>query len=173
MISSIADVHRGHSHRVKDAEKALVLSLVSTVPELTRKRLIEMLDIRPTTISNVVQELLEQGLISEGPPQNRGSQGRPELQLLPNFERVVAVAVRVVSRHLVASLIDFGDRILAEEERLMPDSVGDAEAIEAVLSIVSSVREQVTEDSLLVGVGLSLPGIVNSRQGRWVNSGRW
>lgn len=173
MLSSIADVHNGHTHRVKDAEKALVLSLVSTVPELTRKRLIEMLDIRPTTISNVVQELLEEGLVEQGAPQNRGSQGRPELQLLPRFTRLVAVAVRVVSRTLVASLVDFGDNTIAEESRLMPEAVGDAEAREVILEIIRTVCARAPDGSELVGVGLSLPGIVNARQGRWVNSGRW
>jgi predicted transcriptional regulator len=77
MISSIAEVHQGFKHRVKDEEKALVMSLISTSPELTRKRLIEMLDIRPTTVSNVVQELLDQGLIEEGPRRTAGARAAP------------------------------------------------------------------------------------------------
>lgn len=173
MISSIAEVHQGFKHRVKDAEKALVMSLISTTPELTRKRLIEMLDIRPTTVSNVVQELLDQGLIAEGPPQNRGSQGRPELQLLPRFSRLVAVSVRVGSRNLVAALIDFGDHVIAEETRTVPETVTESEAPATLVHIIASVRGQAPADSSFVGVGLSFPGIVNSRSGRWVNSGRW
>jgi transcriptional regulator of PTS gene len=111
--------------------------------------------------------------VVEGPPQNRGSQGRPELQLLPNFTRLLAVAVRVVSRNLVASLIDFGDNVVTEEARPMPDAVNDAEALSTILDIVASMRQRAPRGSEVIGVGLSLPGIVNAKQGRWVNSGRW
>lgn len=173
MINSIEHVHQGRKHRIKDAEKALILGRICTTPGMTRKRLVENLNLRPTTISNVVQELQEQRLVQEGEVQNPGSQGRPERELVPNYNRLVAIAVRVLSRTLIAELVNFGDQVLYREEQTLAEVADDEVAVRTFVELIQSVQGHVPPESELLGAGVSLPGIVNPHLGRWLNSSRW
>ena len=77
MLIDIESVLEDGSYRIKDKEKARIFATVCQEGLTTRKRLVEILGMRPTTVSNSIQQLVEDRLVLEQDLINSGRQGRP------------------------------------------------------------------------------------------------
>ena len=96
MLSDIASIHAGTRYRLKDREKARIYQEICLKPGLSRKSIAEIFKLRPTTVSLVVQELVHDRLVTEGSIRSPGKPGRPELTLLPNFDRWISTGWNAV-----------------------------------------------------------------------------
>ena len=67
LLASIDRVHEGAPHRVKDEEKALLYREICMGKSPTGRVLARKLDIRPSSVSEAVQELVDDGLVRETP----------------------------------------------------------------------------------------------------------
>jgi len=173
MLSDIANIHEGNRHRIKDREKALIFHSVFSGTASTRKSLAEKLTIRPTTISRVVYELLEDRILIEGERKNVGRKGRPENILLPNLNRFVAIAIYVVSREMKGVMINLGEEILSERAFYLDEHSDNDKIFQSIKTITDYLAPCKPEGSELLGVGVSLPGTVNTREMRWISAARW
>jgi predicted NBD/HSP70 family sugar kinase len=173
LLSSIDRVHEGAPHRVKDEEKALLYREICTGRLPTRQGLARRLDLRPSSVSEAVQELVDDGLVVEQQARPKGKTGRPQLILSPRADRFLAISVYVDSRELKGVLVTLREEVLAEEVRALPENAGNREVSAAVLDLLKRLRARAPEGAELAGAGLSLPGTVNSRTRTWVRVARW
>jgi predicted NBD/HSP70 family sugar kinase len=173
LLASIDRVHEGAPHRVKDEEKALLYREICTGKLPTRQGLARRLDIRPSSVSEAVQELVDDGLVLEEQARPKGKTGRPQLILSPRADRFVAISVYVDSRELKGVLVTLQEEVLAEEVRTLPESAGNREISAAVIDLLKRLRARAPAGTELAGAGLSLPGTVNSRTRTWVRVARW
>jgi transcriptional regulator of PTS gene len=174
LLASIDGVHGGTRHRVKDSEKALLYREICVNRRPTRLGLARKLDIRPSSVSEAVQELLDDGLVLErNGPGPRGRTGRPELVLAPRHDRFVAISVYVDSRELKGVLVTTAEDVLAEDVRALPQAAGNRELSAALLDLLRKLRDRAPEGAQVAGAGISLPGTVNSRTKTWVRVARW
>ncbi|TVR04226.1 MAG: ROK family protein [Spirochaetaceae bacterium] len=168
------NVHAGISHRVKDREKSNVFYSIATEPVVTRKSIVRERNMRPTTVSSVVNELIRDRLVVEGDTTSPGRKGRPETRLHPLFGRLGAVAVFVVSRQIHAVLVDIGQTVLAHRSvEVHKDSTSDHVLTEIRNLILSVLQDPCRHDIEVLGIGLSLPGNLDVRHGVWLKSTRW
>ncbi len=174
LLASIDRVHEGSPHRVKDEEKALLYREICVGRLPTRLGLARKLDIRPSSVSEAVQELLDDGLVEERNPRGaRGRTGRPQLLLAPRPDRFVAISVYVDSRELKGVLVTLQEEVLAEEVLTLPQNAGNRELSTALLDLLGRLRGRAPRGSEVAGAGLSLPGTVNGRTRTWVRVARW
>jgi len=173
MLSDIASIHAGTRYRVKDLEKARIYQEICVKPGSSRKSISEKFELRPTTVSFVVQELIHDRLVKEGRNRTPGKPGRPELTLLPNLDRFVVISIYVQSRELRGVLVNMGDQVLAEQTRLIEEQADGATFLDTCRSIVEQLSAGVAEGSELLGVGLSLVGTVNPRTKIFSFAARW
>lgn len=173
MLSDIASIHAGTRYRVKDWEKARIYQGICVQPGSSRKSIAQTFGLRPTTVSIVVQELINDGLVREGAIRTPGKPGRPELTLLADFNRCLAISIYVQSRELRGVLVNLGDQVLAEQTRLVEEQAGETAFLDTCSSIVEHLSARVPTGSELLGVALSLVGTVNPRTKLWSFAARW
>jgi transcriptional regulator of PTS gene len=173
MLSDIASIHAGTRYRVKDWEKARIYQEVCIKPGSSRKSISEKFGFRPTTVSFAVQELIQDRLVREGSIRTPGKPGRPELMLLPNFDRCVVISMYVQSRELRGVLVNMGDQVLAEQTRMVDAQADGPAFLHICLSIVQHLSAQVPPGPELLGVGLSLVGTVNPHTKLLSFAARW
>ncbi|HUX20806.1 MAG TPA: ROK family transcriptional regulator, partial [Spirochaetia bacterium] len=173
MVFPFANVHEGTRYRLKDLEKARIFQAICSAGTITRKEIAAAIGSRPTTVSNVVHQLMDDRLVIEGEVREPGKQGRPEMFLHPNYSRLVAVSICVVSREIKGALVGLDGAILAESSVELPSGAGNSDIVETISDIVFELRHQKPIDSSLMGVGISLTGSINSAEKRWMYTARW
>jgi len=173
LLASIDRVHEGVPHRVKDGEKALLYRAICAGGLPTRSGLSRECALRPTSVSQAVQELLADGLVAGRQDKPPGRSGRPEQILLHRPDRLSAISIYVDSRELKGVLVNLEESILAEQARQMPADAGNRALSGAVLGLARSLRRRVPRAGELAGASLSLVGTVNPRTATWVSAARW
>ena len=128
---------------------------------LTRRELSAAAGVSPATVSNLVGELLEQGVLVEaGAEDSDGGRPRAFLDVNPSYGCVVGVDVGETA--VLVELFDLRLQVLASHS-VPPAATGlDAElAVGQVLAGLEHVMEAagVTQDRVL-GVGVGVPGLV-------------
>jgi predicted NBD/HSP70 family sugar kinase len=173
LLSSIDRVHEGGSHRVKDREKALLYREIAVGKTPTRLALARRLSIRPSSVSEAVQELVDDGLVKETNAPLNGRLGRPQVILVARPDRYVAISAYIDSRELKAVLVTLREEVIAEEVHVLPPETGNREMTAAICDLLTRLRAGVPAGSELVGAGLSLIGTVDSHIRTWMAAARW
>lgn len=161
--------HRsGGSPQGPVASRARVLELIRAGGAASRTELAQRTGLTRTTISNVVRELLADGLIREaGTGPWTGGKRRTLLEVAPNARFAVGISIDIEAATAVVT--DLQGRALAHARR--PGAGGEpAELI--VERVVTGVRQLVAETGVswdaIVGVGVAAPGPVDLVGGRAV-----
>lgn len=148
--------------------QAILLSLLSE-DRISRVQLARMTSLSTTTITNLVTELIEQGVVvDEGSQTPEGSRGvgrpRTSLRLVPEAHYAVGIHIgiglfRVAVADLFARMIC--NKIHHFDLATHPDDVLDqmAEAIEEIIVCAEIDRRRV------IGVGVGASGLVNYQTG--------
>jgi transcriptional regulator of PTS gene len=172
MLFNYSTIHGPHAKQ-KDKQKAEIFSCIANSGPLSRRDITHTLKLRSTTVSNIVGELVADGLLREGLSKNLGRPGRPDLSLSPVFDRMSAISLFVEDRYLIGSLIDIGGRVLRQAQVYVPADGGNEICLEGVDSLIKTLFSEVPTGCELLGVGMSVVGTVNTGRGIWVNADRW
>ena len=175
MIARFTNTKALHGTSAISRNKAKIYRYIDDHPEVTRKQIGKELGIRPATVSELVAELLGQGVLREGDPVAVNRKGRREVPLTIVADRFAAIVVHVVSNRIRGTLLDMSGSVRAERK---PDLPVDTMAVNAQLedlfvALIEDLRGHVPPGTELEGVGLALPGIVDELSGVWIFSSRW
>ena len=145
--------------------RARVVAVLAEAGAVSRAELARRAALAPSTVSAVVGELADAGLVVEPAqvdPPSRSAIGRPPVLVALHRAAGVAVGIDFGKRHLGVALADLAHSVLAERRREVDadlpaaDSIAIAgQLVEEVLSEAGATREEV------VGVGMGLPGPVH------------
>ena len=138
-----------------------VLKIIRSCDLVSRVQIAGKVNLSKTTVSAIVAELLEEGLVSEvgtGLAQPVG--GRRPILLQFNNKALVAVGVEVDSRECVGVLVDLSGQPFERVTTAVVDS-----SVEAVIKQLESTAAQLCaglDRDRIVGYGIALPGLINS-----------
>jgi glucokinase-like ROK family protein len=123
-----------------------------------------------TTVSTLVGELLDAGTFVESETQSTAAGdggGRPPVLLSFARSAGVAIGVDFGKRHLRVAVADLGHTILAERvQPLDSDQPAEVGLAAAVQLVEETLDESGVTSSDVVGVGMGLPGPIDSRTGK-------
>lgn len=162
-----------HGFRQKDIEKALIYEAIVNSNGTTRKRLYQNLQTRPNNISVAVQELLDSDLIYEDNTVKNLKQGRPEILLKPNLNKLVAISMWVESNHLASAVTNLNGEKIVKNVVEIPSDISNLQFLETVINQVDLLLNHINGRQLLLGIGLSLPGVITHSNPRWIFNSRW
>lgn len=154
---------------LRAANLALVLSILEQAGSLSRADLMRQTGLSRSTVSSLVVQLLEEGVLVErldrGTPY-KGRSGRPPILLeLATLTGVVA-GVDVGHRHVRVALARPDSTIVAERSVVLDVDDSPQESMDAVATLLGELLEETGHDHADVrGVGLGIPGPVD-REGR-------
>lgn len=164
-------LHGNNIISVKEHNLQVVLLSLLQEEGLSRAGLAKNVHLSSTTITNLIAELLEQGLVTERDCQDRDSEdirpvGRPRtaICLVPDARFVIGVHVGVGTfRVALANLRDeiLVNRIARFDINADPNTV----LSEIVVCVQTVIAESEVNPDLILGVGVGLSGLVDFQTG--------
>jgi glucokinase-like ROK family protein len=162
--------HGSNINLVKLHNLQVVLLSLLYEPGLPRIQLAERTNLSNTTITNLIAELIEQGVVSESENgsanESQRSVGRPRVEIRLNPDSRYAVGVHIgigIFRVCVANLLDqiIHNRVY-EFDKQAPYST----VLEQIsTSIQNMINESGVDRSLILGVGIGASGLVDFATG--------
>lgn len=161
-------VIKGNAQQMKEYNRALVLRLIRQEGAISRTSLAKMTGLSPTTVSVITDALIAEGLVHEratGRPTLAGAGRRPILlELRPDGGFFVAVDLGVTNTSVV--LYDLASNVRARRAAPTLKGRGAGASIDLIVQFVHEcVAEAGIRRDQLAGVGLGVPGLVDSERG--------
>jgi predicted NBD/HSP70 family sugar kinase len=149
---------------LRRSNRSLLLRRLYFDGPLSRQDLIDTTTLSAASVSNVIGDLIGDGLVAEvGSVGSEG--GRPRILLRVDSPRWHAIGVDVGETRVLVELFTLDLAVLARAEYPLPDGCGDVAAV--IDRIRSGLRKVITERGVghgtIVGIGVGVPGVVEHR----------
>jgi len=142
--------HNSHFHR-----QYLILNIINHLGPISRTELINLTDYRPATVTDIIKELLDAGLIAETGNFSAGH-GRKRTLLEMNQTHLCAIGISFFSKSVIMIVSQFDGTILKQEKLpFSPDAAKDV-LIDEIIAKVQALSEEFSERKLL-GIGIGEP----------------
>ena len=146
------------SDTIRNINRQIVLNYVRERAPISRARIAQETALQRSTISIIVDELKTQGLIEEFEGQSTG--GRPPTLLRLRAADAVAIGVDLSTKNTIVATSDLAGRVLEQEE--FPTDPSSKVTLER---IIESSLKLIKKGVEIEGVGISIPGLVDSETG--------
>jgi predicted NBD/HSP70 family sugar kinase len=148
---------------MRDLNRAAVLALIGQRGPIARVTIARELALSPATVTAVTRKLTREGLVREV-DQAPSNGGRPAILLGLDAEAAHAIGLKISPDRLTAVHVNLGGEPLDYEDR--PFDATAPAAIQRLAAIVAGLMTTWNRPgSRLLGIGLGVPGIVDSQQG--------
>lgn len=139
-------------------QEALLASGPQTQAELSRST-----GLSSATVSNIVRQMSESGLVMTEPTT---SSGRRALSVRLNDTGAVAAGIDIGRRHVRVVLATLGYSIIGEDSISLPAGHSADEGMDAAAELFESVlREAEVDRDRVLGAGVGIPGPIDRRSG--------
>ncbi|HEX8105191.1 MAG TPA: ROK family transcriptional regulator [Solirubrobacteraceae bacterium] len=120
-----------------------------------------------STVSTLVAELMEAGLVVERGERGGGGAGRPPVMIALDSSAGVAIGIDFAHMSVRVAIADLASRVLGETERELDVDHGAIEALDAAAEIVDELLgEAGVERERVLGAGMGLAGPIDHARGR-------
>ncbi|RBY76293.1 ROK family transcriptional regulator [Blastococcus sp. TF02-09] len=142
-----------------------VLRLLRDEGPRSRARIAEETGLNKATVSSLVAELAERGLVTDGDVDRGGSVGRPGLLVQLDGRAVCAIGVELNVDFVAILVLDLrGDVLLQHRMALDVPALGAEGTLDEVARLVQQARAA-TAHAVPVGLTVAVPGLVRSVDG--------
>jgi predicted NBD/HSP70 family sugar kinase len=152
----LAYVELASSENARDINRDIVLEIIRSQQPVARADLARTSGLQPSTISAIVEQLINEKWVSEG-AMARPPRGRPSTLLSLNDAMVILVA-DVRPNQAIVALVDLNGRFLAREA--VPLVSEPARSVTKIMQSMESLRAAHSDRSF-EGIGISMPGRVD------------
>lgn len=150
------------SSTIRDINRQIVLNYVRDREPISRADIARVTEMQRSTVSNIVEELKEEGLIEEiGAGASTGGR-RPTLLRL-RAAGATAIGIDITPSSTTVATSDLVGRVLERED--VPNSTRPDEMAARIIECVSDFADR-DRYATIAGVGISLPGMVDPDTGR-------
>ena len=157
----------GALHQLRTANRRHVIETLRSHGSMTRSALARSTGLSRTTISTLLVELIEQGLVAEGSAEGtRRGAGRPATVVQLDPSAGAALSIDVGARHLAVAVGDLAHRVLAERWTALPAGHRAEEGMERAAELAAELlAEAGVETSAVIGVAMGLPAPISQPEG--------
>lgn len=151
------------SEVVRDINRRIVLNLIRTRQPISRADLARVSGLQRSTISLIVEQLIQENWVLEGPT-GRLPRGRRPTFLRLNDERVI-IGVDIRPVQTTVALADANGKFISQEA--MVTSPDPKVALQALIECIHRVKRS-CRGKMIEGIGISLPGRFDQSSDRLV-----
>lgn len=144
------------SEMARDINRDIVLEFIRFRQPVSRVDLSRLSGLQPSTISAIVEDLIEEGWVKEGAV-IRGGRGRPSTMLSVNDD-LVTLALDIRPNQAIVAVVDLSGRFLSHEA--ITTATDPNAAIEKLVKKMRSLCS-LHSDKKFEGIGVSIPGRVD------------
>jgi predicted NBD/HSP70 family sugar kinase len=149
---------------LKSINQQKVLRLIYTDGPISRVELSEKTGLTQQTITNIVNRLLEEDYLMETEPVS-GNSGRKPIPLVIKTDNMYAIGIEMAVTYVRGTLIDFQHNTIHEIKEQVPVYENTEHPLQYIVRIVDELLQHVPQSSQLKGIGCSIQGLVDSKQG--------
>lgn len=147
------------SNTIRDINRQIILNYVREDGPISRADIAKITALQRSTVSLIVEELLNTGLIEEIYGESSG--GRPPQLLSLRTSHAVAIGVDLSKKTTIVATTDLSGRLLEQEE--FPT---DKDFNKTIDRVIESAKHFIKKNGgSIEGIGISLPGMVESWTG--------
>jgi predicted NBD/HSP70 family sugar kinase len=155
------------SSAIRSANRSLIVDVLRVNGQATRSQLCELTGLSRATVSALVGELAERGLLVEEANAETGSTGRPVGVLSLDRSNGLGLGIDIGVRHVAVAVGDLGRNVYAERWRQAPVGHASSSGLEAVVCEVKAALHEAGADlDHLVGAVVGLAAPVSVEGGR-------
>ncbi len=166
---SLMSRHINSTRLVRTYNASTVLKTLYEHGSCSRSQLTELTGMSPATITRIITELMQQGIVLEG-THGKSTGGRRPIYLHIDHTKLYIASVKLVRDDCLVAVLDLRGQILAKEP-LRPSSF---EARALLSDVASSLRAIMASLSIkpehVIGVGVSASGICHPVEGIVIRS---
>jgi predicted NBD/HSP70 family sugar kinase len=152
----LAYVELASSEDARDINRDIVLEIIRSKQPVARADLARTSGLQPSTISAIVEQLIQEKWIAEGAVVRRPRGRRPTLLSLN--DRLVILVADVRPQQAIVALVDLNGRFLARES--VPIGKQPERAVQKMIACMQSIQSH-HKDRSYEGIGISMPGRVD------------
>ncbi|WP_203322761.1 ROK family transcriptional regulator [Pseudoxanthomonas beigongshangi] len=136
-----------------------VLDLLRYRGPMSRAELSRESDLAPPTLSRLIQQLLDRGLVIESEKVRDGQRGKPAQLVRLNPRGAFAAGIAVQSEYLEGCIVDMEGGVCASARLPLPTLAPDQVGAAASRMLGQLIAEAGIDTSRLIGAGVSMPGV--------------
>jgi predicted NBD/HSP70 family sugar kinase len=167
--ANLANVRAAGHDMLRLVNRRILLSILSDRQPISRAEIAKISGLNKATISTITSELLkDRCIIEEGSGRTTPIGGKPPTPLRLNALRYGLFGVDIRAEETILALSDFNNRLVA---RLSFETANDAGAFLAKIGKeITKLRTKHSDFIEFAGIGVSLPGLVDSHSGKFLIS---
>lgn len=156
---------------IKQKNLKMILDIIKNSRSISRADIVKLTNMSPTSVSRIVGSLIDLGLVKETETYSNGV-GRKAILLDLDLESVMTVGVYINKHVIKVGIVNFGGEILYKNIlELNTRDIDSDMLIDKTCALIRTTIEASSIDSeKIIGIGVSLPGIINSKIGEVVFS---
>lgn len=155
-----------------DRDCARIYRLILNGEAHSRADIGRILQLRSTSVSRVVGDLIARRLVIEATGETSG-RGRPPAILVAHTRRIGASVIYVSSQSLSGALVDLNGHLVAERRRPIAADADNAAIAEAMAKLARDLLDAMPPGMSHAGTAVSLSGLIDLKQGQWLLASRW
>jgi predicted NBD/HSP70 family sugar kinase len=152
----------GHSD-IKSNNKKRIVNILSKERELTKLDISRKLDISVPTVTTIVGELIEEGIVEEiGAATSTGGRKPMIIKFLPDSRYSIGIDL---GKDYVRGILTNLDSTILEDRTKELFVITENEVLNAIKSLIEELMSSKEDvENKLLGIGLSLPGTINDQE---------
>ncbi|HMG31471.1 MAG TPA: ROK family transcriptional regulator [Jiangellaceae bacterium] len=160
----MADSPPGSQSALRAANQRRVVAAIRSAGSLTQAEIARATGLSAATVSNIVNDLAATSLLRVT---STVSSGRRARAVSVSRSAGLAIGIDFGRRHLRVAVADLAHEVLAEEQVPLPHQHRAEHGIDVAAGLVERLLAQAGGDrAAVVGVGVGIPGPIDSRTGR-------
>jgi predicted NBD/HSP70 family sugar kinase len=160
---NLQSIDVARSSTIRDINRQIILNFVREEGPLSRADIARATELQRSTVSLIVEELLNTELIEEIEGESSG--GRPPQLLSLKISKAVALGVDLGKTGTVVGTCDLSGRLLEKQE--FPTSLDFTQTINKIIEAAKHFIDK--NAGSIEGIGISVPGLVESWKGEVVS----
>ena len=146
---------------VRRRNLSVVLVLVHRHRCMSRAELTRRTGLSRSTVKDLVEELVEHGLVEEAQPAASTQVGRPSPVVRPR-NRTLAIAVNPEVDSITIGLVSLGGLVLEVTRRTTAGVPTAEQAVTLATETIQQMRRQLGPDRGVTAIGIAVPGLVHA-----------
>ncbi len=160
---NLKSINVARSNTIRDINRQIILNYVREECPVSRADIARVTKLQRSTVSLIVDELLKADLIEEVEGESSG--GRPPQLLSLKTTHAVALGIDLGKKITIVGTSDLSGRLLEMQE--FPTNPNFTESVDQIIETVKYFIDK--SNGSIEGIGISLPGLVESWKGKVVN----
>lgn len=149
---------------ILEMNRSLVIHLLRENGWCSRAQLAKLTGLKPTTITNIINDFLKWGLVNEEGLIS-GSKGRRAIRITLNSTNYRVIGVRLSRKYFLVGLFDISGRQLETSQHPIDINETPAEVLAKIKDEIHSVIDN-NKDNQMLAIGFAIPGPFIRKEGR-------